>query len=69
VRQSLLDIATFDSFLILLNTLFSGAVNEHHAKKKGSAWLDNLKTINVRHQTQTRSCHFLAVTLFFVSLE
>ena len=36
--------------------------------KKGSTWLDKLKTTNVRHQTQTRFCHFLAVTLFFVSL-
>jgi len=30
--------------------------------------LDELKTTNLRHQTQTRFCNFLAVTLFFVSL-
>jgi len=30
--------------------------------------LDKLRTTNLRHQIQTRFCHFLAVTLFFVYL-
>jgi len=51
-------------FIVLSNIPFSWAVSEHHAKEKRSAWLDKLKTTNVRHQTQTRFCHFLAVTLF-----
>jgi len=62
------DIAAFNSLLILLNTPFSWAVSEYHAKKKESALLDKQKTTNVRHQTQTRFCRFLAVTHFFVSL-
>jgi len=30
--------------------------------------LDKLKATNPKHQTQTLYCHFLAVSLFFVSL-
>jgi len=34
------------------------AVSDHQSKKEGSAWLDKLRTTNLRHQIQTRFCHF-----------
>jgi len=38
---------------------FAGAVSDHQAKKQGIVWLHKISTINLRHQTQTRFCHFL----------
>jgi len=51
-----------NSFLIVLNLEKdlspARAVSDHQSKKEGSAWLDKLRTTNLRHQIQTRFCHF-----------
>jgi len=43
-------------------------VSDHQAKEYSSAWLYKLIITSLRHQTQTRFCNFLTVSLFFLCL-
>ena len=57
------------ALLFIFNSLeswkgpFAWATSDLQAKKQGFVWLHKLKTTNLRHQTQTRFCHFFAVSV------